>query len=175
MRGTVPNATIGVQKGGCPVGASAQRAVRGVCLCLNVFVLVCVFGWDAALGQVAALMFRSPPEFEEALALCDIEGDSLTERRINALRIQRGFDMIASVSGPESPRSFDALLETPVCVAVIKTGLPTGRVHRRHGSPVASTSVSEAYSCFVSVTAPQGRRITTTVRTVAGSGLFVTQ
>ena len=49
------------------------------------------------VAQVAALMFRKPPEFEEALALCDIEADEATERRINALRIQHGYRLINEV------------------------------------------------------------------------------
>ncbi len=55
----------------------------------------CMF-WGP-IEQVASLLFRKPPEFEEALALCDIEGDPVTERRIRKLRIVHGYDRFAEV------------------------------------------------------------------------------
>jgi hypothetical protein len=69
-------------------GRGCVRACERDCLCVEG---VCVV-------QVAALLFRSPPEFEEALALCELD-PTVAESRIQQVRARFGYDLFAVVSG----------------------------------------------------------------------------
>jgi hypothetical protein len=71
--------------------------------------------------QVAALLFRSPPEFEEALALCELD-PSVAESRIQQVRARFGYDLFAVVR---------SLMWVVLCVAM-GGGLPASASHVYH-------------------------------------------
>lgn len=53
--------------------------------------------FPTAIPQVAALCFRKPPEFEEALALCELDRESVSEHRIQEIRTRFGYDLFSKV------------------------------------------------------------------------------